>query len=156
MKTTHIYPGAHTFNTYMTVKGCEAAINFYKKAFGAVEKLKLVMPNGHIAHAELEVEGSLLMLADENPESGTKSPKSLGGSPVSFSLYVKDADKAFNKAKDAGAKIVTLVKDEIYGDRVGTLMDPFGYKWMIATHKEDVSKKEMQKRMDKMFMAAKV
>ncbi|MBK8503418.1 MAG: VOC family protein [Saprospiraceae bacterium] len=135
----------------MTVQGCDQAIEFYKKAFGATEKLRLLMPNGLIGHAEIAIEGSLLMMAEENPEWGTKSPKTLGGSPMTFGLYVPDVDKAFQKAIDAGATAITPVKDKFYGDRVGQVLDPFGYQWMITTHFEDVSALEMQSRMDKMF-----
>lgn len=151
MKTSYIYPGASTLSAYINVRGCSEAIEFYKKAFGAKEKLRLVMPNGKIGHAEIEIEGSTLMLADENPEWGTKSPQTLGGNPMTFGLYVEDVDKSFQKAVDAGASVIMPVKDEFYGDRVGQVLDPFGYKWMITTHKEDVSAEEMQRRMDEMF-----
>lgn len=151
MATSHIYPGANSLNTYINIKGCNDAIAFYKKAFGAIEKLRLVMPDGKIGHAELEIEGSLLMMADENPDWGTKSPETLGGNPVTIGLYVADVDQVFQKAIDAGATVIMPVKDEFYGDRTGQVIDPFGYKWMIATHKQDVSQEEMQKRMDKLF-----
>jgi len=151
MATSHIYPGAHTLNAYITIKGVSEAIEFYKKAFGATERARLLMPNGLIGHAEIEIEGSLLMMADENIEWGNKSPQTIGGNPMAFGLYVKDVDAIFKKAIEAGATMVTPVKDEFYGDRVGQVMDPFGYKWMITTHKEDVSFEEMQKRSDKMF-----
>ena len=151
MKTSHIYPGAHTINCYLTIKNCNEAIEFYKKAFGAIEKLQLLMPDGRIAHAEIEIEGSLLMMSEENPDWGTHSPESLGGSPITLSLYVKDVDKSYKRALEAGAKEVMPVKNEFYGDRTGQLLDPFGYKWHMATHIEDVPKEEMQRRMDKMF-----
>jgi len=151
MKTSHIYPGAFTLNAYITIKNCSNAIDFYKKAFGAQEIGRLLMPNGLIGHAEIEIEGSLLMMADENIEWGNKSPLAIGGNPMSFGLYVKDVDAAFQKALDAGATLVMPVADMFYGDRVGQVMDPFGYKWMIATHTEDVNYEEMQKRSDKMF-----
>ncbi len=151
MKTSHIYPGAFTLNAYITIKNCSDAIAFYKKAFGAKEIGRLLMPNGLIGHAEIEIEGSLLMVADENIEWGNKGPLTIGGNPMSFGLYVKDVDAAFQKAIDAGATLVMPVADMFYGDRVGQVMDPFGYKWMIATHIEDVPYDEMQKRSDKMF-----
>lgn len=151
MKTSHIYPGAHTLSTYLTIKGCSEAIEFYKKAFGAKERGRLLMPNGLIGHAEIEIEGSLLMMAEENIEWGNKSPQTIGGNPVTIGLYVEDVDTVFQNAIKAGAKEVMPVKDEFYGDRVGQIMDPFGYKWMITTHKEDVSFEEMQKRSDKLF-----
>ena len=151
MAKSHIYPGANSLNPYINIKGCSDAIAFYKKVFGAIEKLRLLMPDGKIAHAELEIEGSLLMMADENPDWGTKSPDTLGGNPVTLGLYVADVDQVFQKAIDAGATVIMPVKDEFYGDRTGQVLDPFGYKWMIATHIEDVSQEEMQIRMDKMF-----
>ncbi len=151
MAKSHIYPGANSLNPYINIKGCSDAIEFYKKAFGATEKLRLLMPDGKIAHAELEIEGSLLMMADENPDWGTKSPDTLGGNPVTLGLYVADVDQVFQKAIDAGATVIMPVKDEFYGDRTGQVLDPFGYKWMIATHIEEVSQEEMQTRMDKMF-----
>jgi PhnB protein len=150
METSHIYPGAYPLNAYITINGCSDAIEFYKKAFGATEKSRLLMPDGKIGHAEIDIEGSLLMMADENAEWGTKGPLTLGGNPMSFGLYVKDADAAFQKAIDAGATSVMGVEDMFYGDRVGQVMDPFGYKWMIATHIEDVSFEEMQSRFDEM------
>jgi PhnB protein len=153
MKTTHIYPGANALNAYITIKGCGDAIEFYKKAFGAIEKGRLIMPNGLIGHSELDIEGCLLMLADENLEWGNKSPETIGGNPMSFGLYVKDVDKAFQQAVDAGAMVLMKVENMFYGDRIGQVMDPFGYKWMIATHTEDVSFEEMQQRSDKMFAA---
>jgi PhnB protein len=151
MTKSHIYPGASSLNPYINIKGCSDAIAFYKKAFGATEKLRMLMPDGKIAHAELEIEGSLLMMADENPDWGTKSPETLGGNPLTIGLYVPDVDQSFQKAIDAGATVIMPVKDEFYGDRVGQVFDPFGYKWMIATHKEYVSPEEMQTRMNKMF-----
>nr|WP_314898105.1 VOC family protein [uncultured Flavobacterium sp.] len=151
MKASHIYPGAYSLNSYITIKGCSEAIDFYKKAFDATERGRLLMPDGKIGHAELLIEGSLLMMADENIEWGNKSPQTIGGNPMSFGLYVKDADQAFQKAIDAGATMVMPIEDMFYGDRVGHVMDPFGYKWMITTHKEDMSFEEMQKRSDKMF-----
>lgn len=151
MAASHIYPGASTLSTYITVKGCNEAIEFYKKAFGATERGRLLMPSGKIGHAEIVIEGSLLMLAEENIEWGNRSPETIGGNPMSFGLYVKDVDQAFKKAVDAGATIVMGIEDMFYGDRVGQVKDPFGYKWMITTHKEDVSFEEMQKRSDKVF-----
>lgn len=151
MSTSYIYPGAATLSTYLTIKGCNEAIEFYQKAFDAKVVGKLFMPDGSIAHAELEIEGSLLMVADENIEWGNKSPQTVGGNPVTLSLYVKDVDSAFQKALDAGASLAMPVSDMFYGDRVGQLMDPFGYKWMIVTHVKDVSYEEMQKLSDQMF-----
>lgn len=151
MATSHIYPGAYSLNAYITLKDCNKAIEFYKKAFGAKEKGKLLMPDGKVAHAEVEIEGSCLMMCDEIEQWKNKSVESLGGTHMSFSLYVKDVDSAFKKALDAGAKELVPVEDMFYGDRVGQVMDPFGYIWMIATHKEDLSYEEMQRRGDEMF-----
>lgn len=149
METSHIYSGAYSLNAYIAIKGCKDAIEFYKKAFGATERGRLLMPDGTIGHAEIIIEGSLLMLSEENKEWGNLSPKTIGGNPLTFSLYVKDVDTAFQKAVDAGATVKMPLKDEFYGDRTGQVEDPFGYKWMIATHKEDVGFEEMQKRFDK-------
>lgn len=151
MKPNYIYPGAHSLNAYIIVKGCNEAIEFYKKAFGATEKFRLLMPDGSIGHAEIEIEGSLLMLSDENADWGALSPSSLGGSSVTLSIYVSDVDKVFNTAICQGATAVMPVKNEFYGDRAGQVLDPFGYKWMIATHIEEVTPEEMQIRMNKMF-----
>jgi len=151
MQKSHIYPGANTLNAYITIKGCSDAIEFYKKAFGAIEKGRLLMPDGTIAHAEIEIEGSLLMMAEENLEWGNKSPTTVGGNPMTFGLYVVDVEASFQKAIDAGATVVMPVDNMFYGDRVGQVMDPYGYKWMITTHVEDMSFEEMQKRSDQMF-----
>lgn len=150
MKASHIYQGAYSLNAYIAIKGCDEAIEFYKKAFGAIERGRLLMPDGKIGHAEIMIEGSLLMMSEENSDWGNVSPQTIGGNPLTFSLYVKDADAVFQKAIDAGSTVLMPIKDEFYGDRTGQLLDPFGYKWMIATHKEDVSFEEMQKRFDKM------
>ena len=109
------------------------------------------MPDGLITHAEIIIEGTLIMMGEENPDWGTQSPLSFGGSPVTFSIYVEDVDASFKKAIEAGATMVMTLKDEFYGDRIGQVLDPYGYKWGIATHIEDVSQKEMQTRMNKLF-----
>ncbi|REH00799.1 VOC family protein [Flavobacterium aquicola] len=150
METSHVYPGAHTLNAYIAIKDCHKAIEFYKKAFGAIEKGILLHPDGKVAHAEITIEGSLLMLSEENSDWGNLSPKTIGGNPLTFGLYVKDVDAVFQKAVDAGASVKMPLKDEFYGDRTGQVEDPFGYKWMIATHKEYVSFEEMQKKFDEM------
>jgi PhnB protein len=153
MSASYIYPGAYSLNAYVTIKNCKAAIDFYKKVFGAKERERLLTPDGLIAHASLEIEGSLLMMSDESAMMGIKSPESLGGNPVSLSLYVRDVDKVFKNAIDAGSKVVMPVDDQFYGDRSGTLIDPFGYRWMIGTHKKDVSQEEMQKLANQMYEA---
>ena len=132
---------------YLTVSDGAAAIEFYKKAFGAEEVMRFPGPGGKIMHAEVKIGDSIVMLADEFPEMGVKSPQAYGGSPVSMAIYVADVDARFNQAVAAGAKVVRAVKDQFYGDRSGTLTDPFGHTWTIATHKEDVSMEEMNRRM---------
>lgn len=134
METSHICPEAYSLNAYMTVKDCADAIDFYKKTFGATENSRILMPNGLIEHAEIEIEGSLLMMSDEIDEWRNKSPTTLGDNPVTFSLYVKDVDTTFHKALATGCKVVRPLKNMFYGDRVGQIMDPFGYRWMISTH----------------------
>lgn len=151
METSHIYPGAYSLNAYITIKDCSDAIEYYKKAFGAIEQSRLLMPSGLIGHAEIEIEGSLLMMSDEIPEWNNKSPKTIGDNPMTFSLYVKDVDASFQKAIDAGATEVMPIEDMFYGDRVGQVEDPFGYRWMIATHKVTLSNEEIQQRAEKMF-----
>jgi len=122
------------------------AIEFYKKAFGATELFRMAGPDGKIGHAEIKIGDSPIMLADEVPAMGHRSPQSLGGSPVSILLYVEDVDAVFNQAVAAGAKVARPVADQFYGDRTGGVTDPFGHAWYIATHKEDVSSEELQKR----------
>ena len=151
MSKSYIYPGANSLNAYLTIKDCSKAIEFYKKAFDAKELGRLLVPNGLIGHAEIEIEGTMLMIADENIDWGYKGPLTIGGNPITIGLYVKDVDSSFQKAIDAGAKEVMPVKNEFYGDRVGQVMDPFGYKWMIGTHIKDVSYEEMQQLSDQMF-----
>jgi PhnB protein len=138
--------GYHTATPYLIVKGAAGAIEFYKKAFGATELLRMAQPDGKIGHAEIKIGDSPIMLADEFPEMGARSPQSLGGSPVSILLYVEDVDRVFNQAVAAGAKVARPVKDQFYGDRIGGVTDPFGHQWYIATHKEDVAPEELKKR----------
>src|SRR5262245_25842974 len=138
--------GYHTATPYLIVRNAAHAIEFYKKAFGATELMRMAEPNGRIGHAEIKVGDSPIMLADEVPEMGFRSPESLGGSPVSILLYVEEVDAVFNQAVAAGAKVQRPVADQFYGDRTGGVTDPFGHVWYIATHKEDVSPEEMRKR----------
>jgi PhnB protein len=154
MKNVKAIPeGYHSLVTYLTVKGADKAIDYYKKAFGAKEIGRLTTPDGKIGHAELQIGDSRFMLAEEMPEWGNKSPKTVGGTPVTVCLYVEDVDKVFKQALDAGGKIQggMDVKDQFYGDRSGSLEDPFGHCWTIGMHIEDVSYDEMQKRYDEMF-----
>jgi len=137
----------HVTTPYLIVRGAARAIEFYKQAFGATESMRMPGPNGRIMHAEVRVGGAAIMLADEAPEMGIRSPETLGGSPVIILLYVEDVDAVTARAIAAGAKAVRPVQDQFYGDRSGTIADPFGHVWTIATHKEDVSPEEMQRRM---------
>jgi PhnB protein len=139
--------GYHSVTPYLIIKGATEAIDFYKKAFGATELFRMPAPEGKIGHAEIKIGDSPIMLADEFPEMGYKSPQSLGGSPVSLMIYVADVDTVFKQAIAAGGKEQRPVKDQFYGDRSGTLEDPFGHVWHVATHKEDVSPEEMERRM---------
>src|SRR5262249_4921535 len=132
-----------------------AAIAFYAKAFGATERFRLSEPSGRIGHAEIQIGDSVLMLNDEYPDFGAKSPAATGGSPVAFHLRVEDADKAVGRAVKAGATLVRPVQDQFYGDRSGMVACPFGYRWSLAATKEVVSPQEMQKRWTKMLEAAK-
>jgi PhnB protein len=130
----------------LIVRGATKALEFYKRAFGAKERMRLPMGD-RIGHAEIEIGGCVLMLADEFPEWGAKSPQTIGGTPVGLAVYVDDVDAVFKQAIAAGGKEEKPVKDQFYGDRSGTLIDPFGHKWTIATLVEDVSSEEMQRRM---------
>jgi PhnB protein len=138
--------GYHTVTPYLIVKGAAKALEYYQKAFGATEVLRLADPSGKVMHAEIKIGDSIVMLADEFPEMGAKSPQSLGGSPVGLCIYVPDVDARFKQAIAAGAKEERPVKDQFYGDRSGTLRDPFGHQWTIATHKEDLTPEEIGKR----------
>jgi PhnB protein len=144
--TKPIPDGYHTATPYLIVGGAGDAIEFYKKAFGATELFRFPMPGGKIGHAEIKIGDSPIMLADEFAEMGYKGPQSLGGSPVSIMIYVADVDSIFNQAVAAGATVKEAVSDKFYGDRMGTVTDPFGHVWHVATHKEDVSLEEMEKR----------
>jgi len=138
--------GYHAVTPYLIVRGAARALEFYAKAFGAKELFRLPLSGGKIGHAEIRIGDAHIMLADEFPEQGFKSPQSLGGSPVSLMLYVEDVDQRFQQALAAGAKELRPVKDQFYGDRAGTLVDTFGHVWTLATHKEDVSHEELLRR----------
>ena len=146
MSAKPIPDGYHTATPYLVLQNAASAIEFYKKAFGATELMRLASPGGKIGHAEIKIGDSPIMLADEFPEMGYRGPKALGGSPVSIMLYVEDVDAIFNQAVAAGATVKRPVKDEFYGDRSGNLEDPFGHVWTISTHKEDVSPDEIERR----------
>jgi PhnB protein len=146
-KVKPIPEGYNSVTPYLFVKGAASVIDYYKNVFGAKERMRMPGPNGRIMHAELEIGDSIVMLADENPQVGAKSPETVGGASSSLHVYVEDVDSTAKKAVSGGAKLVRPVKDEFYGDRIGTIIDPFGHMWSIATHIEDVSPEEMKKRM---------
>jgi PhnB protein len=148
MATKPIPEGYSTATPYLIVKGAAEAIEFYKRAFGATEMLRMADPQGRIGHAEIKIGDSVIMLADEHPAMGYRSPRSLGGSSVSILLYLEDVDAVFDRAVKAGAKVRRAVMDQFYGDRSGTLEDPFGHMWTVATHVEDVPPEEMKRRAE--------
>lgn len=136
----------HSVTPYLFIKDAAAAIEFYKKVFGATEVVRMPGPGGKVMHAELKFGDSIVMLGEENPQMGALSPQSIGGAATLLNLYTADVDSVVQKAVDAGAKLVRPVKDQFYGDRSGSLIDPFGHLWGVATHIEDVSPEEMHKR----------
>jgi PhnB protein len=131
---------------YLCVEGASAAIDFYDRVLGTTERMRMETPEGTVSHAELQLGGSLIMLADEFPELDVRSPKAFGGSPVTMSVYVEDVDAVFERALQAGAKVLRPLEDQLYGDRSGQFEDPFGHRWSVATHVEDVSPEEMARR----------
>lgn len=154
MPAKPIPDGYHTATPYLIVDGAAKAIEFYRQAFDAVEVLRLAQPNGRIGHAEIRIGDSVVMLADEFPEMEIRGPHSIGGSPASILLYVEDVDARFQQALAAGATELRPVKDQFYGDRSGTLKDPFGHTWSIATHIEDVPQAEIDRRFAEMMKPA--
>jgi len=138
--------GYRSVTPYLIVSGAAKAIEFYKNVFGASEIMRMAAPSGKVGHAEIKIGDSAIMLADEHPEMGARSPQSIGGSPVSLMLYIEDVDAVFARALGAGAKQLRPVEDKFYGDRSGTLSDPFGHTWTVGTHKEDVPPEEMKRR----------
>ena len=139
--------GYHSVTPYLIVDDANAALEFYVKGLGAQELMRMSDPDGRIGHAEMKIGNSFVMLADANPGMGFKSPKAYGGSPISLMLYVENVDNIVKQAIAAGAKIERPVEDQFYGDRRGTILDPFGHSWTIATHIEDVSFEEMERRL---------
>jgi PhnB protein len=148
MATKPIPDGYHTATPYLIVNGAAEAIEFYKRAFGATELLRMADPQGRIGHAEIRVGDSVIMLADEHPGMGYRGPRSMGGSSVSILLYVDDVDTIFDRALSAGATVQRPIANQFYGDRSGKLEDPFGHVWSIATHVEDVPPEEMRRRAE--------
>jgi PhnB protein len=150
MAVKAIPEGYHSLTPYLVCKGAAKAIEFYQKAFGAVETVRMPGPGDQIMHAEVKIGDSILMLSDENPERGQLSPLTVGGASCSVMLYTDNVDATFKSAVAGGAKSTSEPTDMFWGDRMGTLTDPFGHNWAIATHKEDVTPEEMQKRMSAM------
>jgi PhnB protein len=151
MAVKPIPDGYHEVTPYLIVKNAAKAIDFYKSVFGATEKFRMADPKGRVGHAEIKIGGSTVMMADEHPERGFVSPQTLGGTPVSLLLYVPNVDEVTKRAVDSGAKLMMPVQDQFYGDRTGTVEDPFGHVWTVATHKEDISPEEMKRRVDAMM-----
>jgi PhnB protein len=146
MAVRPIPKGYHSVTPYLVMQGAAKALDFYKQAFGAVELFRMPGPDGHIGHAEIKIGDSPVMLADEMPQMGFRGPKAIGGTPVSLMIYVENVDAVFPRAIAAGAKELRPVKDQFYGDRSGTLEDPFGHVWTISTHKEDLTPEEIGRR----------
>jgi PhnB protein len=146
MAVKPIPDGYHSITAYLLVRGAAEAIEFYKKAFGATELMRMPMAGGKVGHAEIQIGDSRLMLADEFPERGFVGPQTIGGAGVNLHLYVEDVDKVASQALAAGAKEIRAVEDQFYGDRSGTFQDPFGHIWNIGTHKEDLTMEEVAKR----------
>jgi PhnB protein len=153
MATKPIPEGYHTLTPYLAVDDAAKAIDWYKKAFSAKERMRMDAPGGKIGHAELEIGDSLVMLSDPFPQASTRPPKELGGTSSSVFMYAEDVDAVVQKAVDAGATVAMEVADQFWGDRFGTITDPFGHLWSIATHVEDVPPEEMAERA-KAAMAA--
>ena len=146
-KVKSIPEGFHALTPYLVVDGAARAIEFYKEAFGAQEVMRMDAPDGKVGHAELKVGDSIFMLADECTDSSQRAPQSLGGTSVGLMIYVEDVDAVVERAVSAGAKLERPVKDQFYGDRTGGVVDPFGHSWYVATHVEDVSPEELQRRV---------
>ena len=154
MAVKAIPEGYHSITPYLIVRDAARAIDFYTRAFGATELFRLDAPGGKVGHAELQFGDSRIMLADEFPEMGARSPQTIGGSPVHLLLYVEDVDSVFRQAIAAGAVEARPVKDQFYGDRSGNLTDPFGHSWTVATHTEDLSPEELERRSQEAMQQA--
>jgi PhnB protein len=153
-KVKKIPKGYHSATPYLIVDGAERAIDFYTRAFNAKELMRVPAPGHRIGHAEIKIGDSVIMLADEHPEIQARGPQHYGGSPVSILLYVEDVDSLFRQAVAAGATETRAVADQFYGDRSGSLKDPFGHNWHLSTHQEDVSPEELNRRMAAMAKAS--
>ncbi len=151
-KSTQAIPkGYHSVTPSLVVAGAAKAIDFYKKALGAEEVMRFPGPDGSVVHAEIRIGDSTIMLGDEMPEQGGRSPKSYGGTPVSFFVYKENVDAAWKRAVDAGAKEIMPLDNQFWGDRTGCLEDPFGHRWWLAQHVEDLTQEELQKRGEAFF-----
>jgi PhnB protein len=150
MTVKPIPDGYHSVTPYLAIRNATAALAFYQKAFGAQELLRMPKPDGGIAHAEIKIGDSIIMLADEHPEMDFVGPETRGGATSTLMIYVEDVDAQFKRALEAGATQVRELKDEFYGDRAGSVRDPFGHMWHLATHKEDLTPEEIQKRIEAM------
>jgi len=146
MSVKPIPEGYHTITPYLVVDDAAAAIDFYGRAFGAKERMRMPTPDGKIGHAELEIGDSVVMLSDQMADSGTKAPKELGGTSGGVFMYVEDVDASFEQAVGAGATVKMALEDMFWGDRFGSVIDPFGHIWSMATHKEDLSEEQMAER----------
>ena len=149
-KVKPIPAGYHSITPYLVIKGAAKAIDYYKKAFGAKEIMRMATPDGSVGHAELKIGDSIVMMGEEVPQMGYRAPQA--STPVGLMLYVDDVDRVFQQAIAAGGRVDKEVQNQFYGDRSGTLYDPFGHMWTVATHVEDVSEEEMKQRMAK-YMA---
>jgi len=146
--------GLHTVTPSLKIRDTAKAIEFYKEAFGAMERGRFEMPGGAIMHAEIQIGNSVVMLGEEMPEMGAKGPLTLGGTPVRLHIYTEDVDSLFARATKAGATVMMPVADQFWGDRYGVLSDPFGHEWSIATHTKDMSIDEMKKSVEELFSRA--
>ncbi len=151
MTVNPIPEGYPQVSPYLCVDGAEAAIGFYVHVFGATERVRMPAPGGKVGHAEVQIGDSIVMLADEFPDMAQRSPKALGGTPVTFNVYVGDVDSVFDRALAAGATVVRPVENQFYGDRSGQFEDPFGHRWNVASHVEDVSPEEMERRSSELM-----
>ncbi|MBI4386121.1 MAG: VOC family protein [Elusimicrobia bacterium] len=147
----YIPEGSHTLTPYLTIQGAAKAIEFYKKTFGAKEETRMDGPDGKVMHAELRIGDSNIMISDELPGANCKSPSTLRGTTVGLYLYVQDVDEVFGRALTAGAKVRQPLENKFWGDRHGELEDPFGHRWSLATHKEDLTPQQIQQRAREMF-----
>ena len=150
-KVNSVPPGYNTVTPYLLIKGASDAIAFYVRVFGAQETIRLTAPDGRIGHAEIRIGDSVIMIADEHPEMDFLGPQSRGGTTVSLLIYVTDADQVFNEALKAGATELRPLCDQFYGDRSGSVTDPWGHVWSIATHLEDISPAELKRRFDELY-----